>query len=157
VKRNDWEREAFLLIRHTGMRIGQCADLSFGCLRSTGPDPRAIHVPLGKLKTERMVPVDSPVGTLVHRLRLFRFLNPRPTDGLLLARRSTKDALVRQLRRCLYQVCHSLGFAARIIPHQLPYLRHGNVSCRGRLSHAYEVTRPHFFGHDDALCRSGAE
>jgi hypothetical protein len=35
------------------MRIGECADLSFGCLRSTDPDPRAIHVPLGKLKTDR--------------------------------------------------------------------------------------------------------
>ena len=119
VQRNDWESNNFLLIRHTGMRIGECADLSFDCLRSTGPHQCAIHVPLGKLKTERMVPVDSLVVTLVQRLRFFRFLNPRPPDGRLLARRSTRDALVRQLRRYLHEVCGSLGLSTRIVPHQL--------------------------------------
>ena len=68
LRRNDLGGNAFLLIRHTGMRIGECADLSFDCLRSTGPDQWAIHVPLGKLKTERMVPVDSFVCELVQRL-----------------------------------------------------------------------------------------
>ncbi|HEY6270393.1 MAG TPA: tyrosine-type recombinase/integrase, partial [Terriglobales bacterium] len=119
VQRNDWESNAFLLIRHTGMRIGECADLSFDCLRCTGPEQWAIHVPLGKLKTERMVPVDSLVVTLVQRLRFFRFLDPRPPDGRLLARRSTRDALVRQLRFYLHHVCSSLGLSPRIVPHQL--------------------------------------
>ena len=119
VNRNDLESNTFLLIRYTGMRIGECADLSFDCLRSTGPNQWAIHVPLGKLKTERMVPVDSLVVTVIQRLRFFRFLDPRPPDGRLLARRSTRDALVRQLRRYLHQVCHSLGLSARIVPHQL--------------------------------------
>ena len=59
LRRNDLGGNVFLLLRHTGMRIGECADLSFDCLRSTGPDQWAIHVPLGKLKTERMVPVDA--------------------------------------------------------------------------------------------------
>ena len=122
VNRNDRESNAFLLIRYTGMRIGECADLSFDCLHSTGPNQWAIHVPLGKLKTERMVPVDSFVVTLIQRLRFFRFLDPRPPDGLLLARRSTRDALVRQLRRYLHQVCHSLGLSTRIVPHQLSYV-----------------------------------
>jgi len=119
VHRNDLESNTFLLIRYTGMRIGECADLSFDCLHSTGPDQWAIHVPLGKLKTERMIPVDSLVVTVIQRLRFFRSLDPRPPDGRLLARRSTGDALVRQLRRYLHQVCHSLGLPARIVPHQL--------------------------------------
>jgi len=119
VHRNDLESNTFVLIRYTGMRIGECADLSFDCLHSTGPDQWAIHVPLGKLKTERMIPVDSLVVTVIQRLRFFRSLDPRPPDGRLLARRSTGDALVRQLRRYLHQVCHSLGLPARIVPHQL--------------------------------------
>ena len=41
--RNDLGGNAFLLIRHTGMRIGECADLSFDCLRSTGPNQWAVH------------------------------------------------------------------------------------------------------------------
>jgi integrase len=119
LRRNDLGGNAFLLIRHTGMRIGECADLSVECLRSTGPDQWAIHVPLGKLKTERMVPVDPFVCELVQRLRLFRSLDPLPADGRLLARPLTKEALVRQLRDYLHQVCHSLGISTRIVPHQM--------------------------------------
>ena len=99
------------------MRIGECVDLSVDGLHSTGPQQGAIHVPLGKLKTERRVPVDSFVVTIVQRLRFFRFLDPRPPEGLLLARRSTQDGLVRQLRRYRHQVCHSLGVSPRIVPH----------------------------------------
>src|SRR5437899_10975830 len=119
LRRNDLGGNAFLLIRHTGMRIGECADLSCDCLRSSGPNQWAVHVPLGKLQTERMVPVDSFVCTLVQRLRFFRSLDPLPADGLLLARPGTKDALVRQLRDYMHQVCHSLGLSTRLVPHQL--------------------------------------
>jgi site-specific recombinase XerD len=123
--RNDLGGNVFLLIRHTGMRIGECADLSFDCLRSTGSNQWAVHVPLGKLKTERMVPVDSFVCGLVQRLRFFRSLDPLPADGRLLARPRTKEALVRQLRDYLHQVCHSIGLSTRIVPHQF---RHSYAS-----------------------------
>jgi integrase len=119
LRRNDLGGNVFLLIRHTGMRIGECADLSFDCLRSTGPDQWAIPVPLGKLKTERMVPVDSFVCKLVQRLRFFRSLDPLPADGRLLARPSAKPTLLHHFRDYLHQVCHSLGLSTRIVPHQL--------------------------------------
>ena len=83
------------------------------------PNHWAVHVPLGKLKTERMVPVDSFVCDLVQRLRFFRSLDPLPQDGFLLARPHRKEALVRQLREYLHQVCHALGLSTRIVPHQL--------------------------------------
>jgi len=119
LRRNDLGGNAFLLIRHTGIRIGECADLSIDCLRSTGPDQWAVPVPLGKLNNERMVPVDRFVRELVQRLRFFRSLDPLPTDGRLLARPLSKQALVRQLRDFLHQVCHSLGLSTRLVPHQL--------------------------------------
>lgn len=46
LRRNDVAANAFLLIRHIGMRIGECADLRCDCLRSTGTQQWAIHVPL---------------------------------------------------------------------------------------------------------------
>jgi integrase len=119
LRRNDLGANAFLLIRHTGLRIGECADLRCDCLRPTGLDQWAIHVPLGKLKTERMVPVDSFVCQLVQRLRFFRSLDSLPADGFLLPRPHTKEALVRLLRDYLHQVCHSLGLSTGIVPHQL--------------------------------------
>jgi integrase len=116
--RNDLGGNVFLLIRHTGMRIGECADLSSDCLCSTGPDQWAVHVPLGKLKTERMVPVDPFVCEFVHCLRFFRSLDPLPADGRLLARPGAKDTLLRHFRDYLHQVCHALGLSTRIVPHQ---------------------------------------
>jgi integrase len=98
------------------MRI---SGLSWDCLRTTGPHQWAIHVPLGKLQTERMVPVDSFVCQVIQRLRFFRSLDALSEDGRLLARPCTKEALVRQLRDYLHQVCHSLGLSTRIVPHQL--------------------------------------
>ena len=119
LRRNDLGANAFLLIRHTGMRIGECADLRCDCLHAIGPDQWAIQIPLGKLKTERMVPVDSFVCELVQRLRFFRSLDPLPADGMLLPRQHSKEALVRQLRDYWHQVCHSVGLLPRIVPHQL--------------------------------------
>ena len=85
-RRNDLGSNFFLLLRHTGMRIGEAVDLSFDCLHASGPDQWTIHVPLGKLKTERMVPVDAFTRDLVQRLRFFRSFDPLPPDGRLLAR-----------------------------------------------------------------------
>lgn len=119
MRRNDLGGNVFLLLRHTGMRIGECVDLSYDCLRSTGPRQWTIHVPLGKLKTERMVPLDAFGRDLVHRLRFFRSLDPLPQDGRLLARPGSKVAILVQLRDYLHLVCHSLGLSTRIVPHQL--------------------------------------
>jgi integrase len=117
--RNDLAANTFLLLRHTGMRIGECVDLSWECLRNVAADRWAIHVPLGKLKTERMVPIDPFVCELVQRLRFFRSFDPLPPDGHLLARPRGKTALIRQLRFYLHEVCAAAGITTPIVPHQL--------------------------------------
>jgi integrase len=119
LRRNDLPANVFLLLRHAGMRIGECVDLSWDCLRNAGSDRWAIHVPLGKLKTERLVPVDLFVCELVQRLRFFRSFDPLPPDGHLLARPHGKTALIRQLRYYLHEVCAAAGISTRIVPHQL--------------------------------------
>jgi integrase len=119
LRRDDRNSNVFLLLRHTGMRIGECADLSFDCLRPVGPQRWAIHVPLGKLKTERMVPVDAFVVRLVERLRLLRSQDPLPADGFLLARPSSRDALLGNLRTFWRHIVASVGINTRIVPHQL--------------------------------------
>ena len=119
LRRNDLAANVFLLLRHTGMRIGEAADLSFDCLHSTAPDQWAILVPLVKLKTERMVPVDSSVCALVQRLRFFRSFDPLPADGLLLARHCRKQTLLRRLRQYLREVSSAAGISTRLVPHQL--------------------------------------
>lgn len=118
-RRNDLGSNFFLLLRHTGMRIGEGVDLSFDCLHTSGPDHWTIHVPLGKLKTERMVPVDCFTRDLVHRLRFLRSLDPTPSDGRLLARPASRHMLLRQLRSYLHDASAAAGIPGRLVPHQL--------------------------------------
>ncbi len=118
LRRNDLSSNVLLLLRHTGMRIGECIDLSCDCLRSSGIDQWAIHVPLGKLKTERMVPVDAFVCRLVQRLRFLRSLDPMPADGFLLARPRGRYRVMRELQQALHEVAAATGITARIVPHQ---------------------------------------
>jgi integrase len=118
LRRDDWAGNALLLLRHTGMRIGECLDLPLDCLRSTGQDQWAIHVPLGKLRTERLVPVDAFVRGIVHRLQLLRSQDARSSDGFLLARPRGRARVGYELRITLHQTAADVGIQTRIVPHQ---------------------------------------
>jgi len=118
LRRNDLFSNVLLLLRHTGMRIGECVDLAVDCLRTIGPDQWAIHVPLGKLKTERWVPVDSMVCQLVERIRSLRPLDAPTAGRLLLARPRGRTVLVRRVRAVLQEAVSAAGITARIVPHQ---------------------------------------
>jgi integrase len=117
LRRNDVASNALLLIRQTGIRIGECVDLPLDCLHPIGSEQWALHVPLGKLHTERLVPIDGFVCQLVYRLRFFRSLSTVPPDGLLLARRHNRNALLCYLRTELTKVRTSVGITKRIVPH----------------------------------------
>jgi integrase len=119
LRRNDLTSNALLLLRHTGMRIGECADLSINCLRPLGSDQWVIHVPLGKLKTERWVPVDSFVCQVIDRLRLLRSQDASMAgSSFLLTRPRGRQMLIRGLRAALQDVVAAAGINTRIVPHQ---------------------------------------
>src|SRR5208337_4794037 len=65
---DDLAAQALLLIRSTGIRIGECVTLSLDCLRQVGPEQWALHVPLGKLHTERLVPAHPEIRRIVERI-----------------------------------------------------------------------------------------
>jgi integrase len=116
-RRDDFTSNALLLLRHTGMRIGECVDLSVDCLRPLGPNQWVIHVPLGKLGTERWVPVDSVVCQIIDRLRCLRPPTSPDAGRLLLPRPRGRCLLIRKLRATLQDVARA-GITARIVPHQ---------------------------------------
>ena len=117
-RRNDLLSNALLLLRHTGMRIGECVDLSLDCLRPLGPDQWVLHVPLGKLGTERWVPVDSVVCQIVNRLRSLRPPQAPDLGRLLLPRKRGRYLLIRRIRAALQEAATAAGIKARIVPHQ---------------------------------------
>jgi integrase len=135
LRRNDFVSNVLLLLRHTGMRIGECVDLSFDCLRPLGPGQWAIHVPLGKLKTERWVPVDSAVCQLVDRIRSLRPPTAPQTGRLLLPRPRGRYMLIRGLRAALREAVAAAGISARIVPHQFRHT-YGTEMLRAGVSFA---------------------
>lgn len=120
---DDLLSHALLLTRATGIRIGECINLAADCLRSLGQDQWALHVPLGKLYTERFVPVDDNVIRLIERLKTLRQLHPcshsAPSIGFLLPRPGGVKALYHVLRKQLGLAAQRAGCSPPITCHQL--------------------------------------
>jgi integrase len=116
--------DALLLARGTGLRIGELRDLELDCVHQIDGHGAWLKVPLGKLGTERMIPLDQETITVVDRLAAHRtpgLLLPhpatsRPTDFLLVyqGRRISAHAL----REALARACRSAGLPT-ITPHAL--------------------------------------
>jgi site-specific recombinase XerD len=120
---DDLLSNALLLTRFTGIRIGECSRLTPDCLRQLGPDQGALHVPLGKLHTERLVPVDAEVRGIIVRILALRPL-ARPdhlarSQGWLLPRGGGPWAAYHSLQRALAGAAVRAGCSAHVTPHRL--------------------------------------
>jgi len=122
-KRDTVEANALLLMRATGMRIGECRNLSIDCLRDLGDRQWAIWVPLGKMHTERLVPLDDQGRNLIERLLALRDRAPghaRESSPFLLlrqdGRRPSYDRMATTLRKAVRKAHCS---ASRITTHQM--------------------------------------
>ncbi len=131
---NDLLSNALLLTRATGIRIGECIDLTADCLRPAGEHQWQLHVPLGKLRTERMVPADEDIQGMVARLLELRNAAPPPRrpngEGLLLPCRRSHDALAQVLTSALADAAQRAGCSTHVTPHRL---RHSFASEMVRL------------------------
>ena len=101
--------DALLLQRATGLRIGELVDLELDSVHEIPGQGAWLKVPLGKLNTERMVPLDEETVALIDRIVAHRSpgrplphpRTARPTDYLLThhGRRLTVDHLRDVLTR----------------------------------------------------------
>jgi site-specific recombinase XerD len=116
---------ALLLTRITGIRIGECIHLPLDCRRQLGPEQWALHVPLGKLHTERLVPLDSEGLRLLDRiLELRAQASPArlaKSKAFLLPRVGGRFALFQTLREAMAAYAKRAGCADSrpISPHRL--------------------------------------
>ena len=124
---------ALLLQRLTGMRIGECADLSPDCLRHLGDNLWTLHVPHGKPRSERWVPVDDQVRVLIERLSFLRTLPPAADPRFLLPRPRGRNMLLSGLRETLRKAADQVGIAAHLVPHQLRHT-YATTMLRGGVS-----------------------
>jgi len=105
---------ALLLMRRTGLRSGELCALAFDCVRHDGHYP-LLKVPLGKLLTERLVPLDAQGRALVTRLQA---LDPRPRPWLVPGP-AGRQPRYRELHQALDAVAVALPDPARVTSHRL--------------------------------------
>jgi site-specific recombinase XerD len=120
---DDLRANALLLLRATGMRIGECLRLRTDCLRHLGADDWAIHVPLGKLHTERWVPVDADARHFVARILTLRGTPPSspPADSpdWLLRQANGRRISYQDMRAALQEAARRAGCPVAVRLHRL--------------------------------------
>ncbi len=116
--------DALILARSVGLRIGELLDLELDCVHEILGHGSWLKVPLGKLDTERMVPLDDETVTLIDRITATRtpgrpLPHPRtgrPTQFLFThhGRRLSQSGVREELARSA--VTAGIG---HVTPHQL--------------------------------------
>jgi site-specific recombinase XerD len=122
---------ALRLMRATGIRISECIHLPLDCLHQISEQQVALCVPLGKLHSERLVPVDEETQRVVARMielgalplpvgRGRRALAPAPEAKAFLLRRYWQpNTWYRVLHNTLRDMARAAGCTSRVHPHRL--------------------------------------
>ena len=125
------EVNALRLMRATGIRISECIDLPLDCLQQISEQQVALRVPLGKLHSERFVPVDDETQRAVARMielgvlplpvgRGRRAVAPGPeAKAFLLPRYWQPGTWYRVLHNTLRDMARAAGCTGRVHPHRL--------------------------------------
>lgn len=115
--------DALLLARACGLRIGELLDLELDCVHEIDGHGSWLKVPLGKLDTERMVPLDDETVALIDRIVARTPGRPlphprtgRPAEFLFThhGRRLSQSALRAELSRAA-----AVAGIGKVTPHAL--------------------------------------
>jgi site-specific recombinase XerD len=116
--------DALLLLRATGMRMGELVDLELDCVHEVPGSGAWLKIPLGKLLTERMVPIDEETLKLIDRITQHRspgrpLRHPRTAKlaDFLLTRQGRRVSAYT-LRDELHRAAAEAGIED-VVPHQL--------------------------------------
>ena len=125
---DDLHSNALRLLRATGMRIGECLRLQTDCLRHLSPHPDhrdqwALHVPLGKLHTERWVPADDEIRQILARIMELRGAAPDSQSAnaadWLLREPDGRRVTYNRMRNVIGTISQRAGCSATARLHQM--------------------------------------
>jgi site-specific recombinase XerD len=103
-----------LLMRRTGLRLGELTSLEVNCVRIDLHSNKFLKVPLGKLDNERLVPIDVKTQSVIERLQSMGHENKQ-----WLLERGGKKTPQFYYREALRQACHGLETAGPVVSHRL--------------------------------------
>jgi site-specific recombinase XerD len=121
-KNDDLCSNGMLLLRATGMRIGEGLNLTVDALRDFGQNQWAIKIPLGKLHNERWVPVDEDGCKIFRRILSLRSLVTRTRSDassvILLLQEDGRPMSYCVMRRRLKAAARQAGCSTRATLHR---------------------------------------
>jgi len=112
---DDLYQQGLLLMRRTGIRVGELMALELDCVRTDHVGHSFLKVPLGKLLNERLVPLDGRTAALVQRLRR----RGRRRRSWLLETAAGAKTRYDHYRAALRAACVGLDTAGPAMTHRL--------------------------------------
>ena len=117
---------ALLLARFTGVRRGELMALPRECVIRDSEDQACLRIPLGKLRNERVIPIDQQALELVEAIRKECADRPawrNPETGrmerLLACKTDGSQLSYVTLRKTLKNAARLAGITERVYPHRL--------------------------------------
>jgi len=116
-KSDDIYCQGLLLMRKTGLRIGELASLENQCVRQDHIGNRFLKVPLGKLNTERLVPIDTTTIALIDKLQGLN--ETAAIKTFLIETKTGKKSRYSQYLAALGEACKGLETNGKMVTHRL--------------------------------------
>ena len=138
--------DALKLMRTTGLRVGEIRDLEFNCLTEDYKGNIFLKVPIGKLNTERRVPLTAEMVLLIKKIQNQSIKHARKElpERLIIAP-SGRKAIYYDFRSRMDEIQTELGNAQTVQSHQL---RHSCAT--DLLNHGMNIVAlKEFLGHKD--------
>lgn len=112
-----------LALRATGMRIGEFLDLEVDAIREQGECHWSLHVPLGKLHSERVIPLGShairPIEEILHLRGLHHPRRESDSGDYLVVWPDGRRPSSRSIQACMCRAAKRAGLTGRVWPHRL--------------------------------------
>jgi len=109
-------QQALLLMRNTGIRIGELMSLEQDCIHTDYGQNSFLKVPLGKLNNERLVPLDESTLELARKLQYSAGTGERTW---LIKSKQHKKTRYGHYQKALFAACEGLQIAGRVCTHRL--------------------------------------
>ena len=116
---DDRLHKALLLMRWTGLRVGELSRLAFECIHSDLHGHKFLKVPLGKLDNERLVPIDDKAVKLIQVIRNKTRLNFQMDPSYLLAEKTFKPPATYVLMNAFREIYEDIKTDTPIVSHRL--------------------------------------
>ncbi len=127
--------KALLMMRFTGMRIGEFVALERDALWKAGDERWTMRVPVGKLHRDRIVPVGREVADLVADVERLTVESRREcspdTSKRMFIVGGGRPLSEGSLRQALAEECASAGIKERVWPHRLRHTYATDLVRRG--------------------------